>query len=101
MPASLRYALRRLWRDRSVTSIALVILALGIGANTALFSVINAVLLRPLPYPAADRMVVLRLFNPEFQQRYSSFPVNVAHLAVWREQCGSCEDIAAINAMTT
>ena len=101
MPASLRYALRRLWRDRSVTSVALVILALGIGANTALFSVINAVLLRPLPFPAADRMVVLRLFDPEFQQRYPSFPVNAAHLSVWREQCGSCEDIAAINAMTT
>ena len=84
-----------------VTSIALGILALGLGANTALFSVIDAVLLRSLPYPAADRLVVLRLFNPEYQERYQSFPVNVAHIAVWRERCASCEDLAAINTLTT
>ena len=86
MPA-IRYAFRRLWRDRSVTSIAVVILALGLGANTALFSVTNAVLLRPLPFPAPDRLVVLRLFDPEFQGPYPSFPVNAAHIAVWRERC--------------
>ena len=100
MPA-IRYAFRRLWRDRSVTSIAVVILALGLGANTALFSVTNAVLLRPLPFPAPDRLVVLRLFDPEFQGPYPSFPVNAAHIAVWRERCASCEDLAAINAITT
>ena len=100
MPA-IRYALRRLWRDRSVTSIAIVILALGLGANTALFSVTNAVLLRPLPFPAPDRLVVLRLSDPEFQGPYPSFPVNAAHIAVWRERCASCEDLAAINGMTT
>lgn len=53
-----RHALRRLWRDRSVTFVALAILALGIGANTSLFTVVNAVLLKPLPFPAADRLVV-------------------------------------------
>jgi hypothetical protein len=61
-----RHALRRLWRDRAVTAVALMVLALGIGANTALFTVVNAVLLRPLPYPAADRLVSLRLTDPAF-----------------------------------
>ena len=96
-----RQALRRLWRDRSLTLVAIAILALGLGANTALFSVVDAVLLEPLPYPSADRLVSLRLFDPELQERYPSFPVNAAHLAAWRERCGSCEDFAAINSMTT
>jgi predicted permease len=98
---ALRHALRRLWRDRSLTIVALAILALGIGANTSLFTVVNAVLLKRLPFPAADRLVSLRIFDPEYQDRYPSFPVNAAHIAAWREHCGACEDFAAINSMTT
>src|ERR1700693_5792621 len=60
----IRYALRTFKRTAGLTVVIVASLALGIGANTAIFSVVNALLLKPLPYPDPDRLAILWLRSP-------------------------------------
>src|SRR3981081_4770328 len=88
----LRYALRQLIKAPSFTIVAILTLALGIGACTAIFSVVNVVLLRPLDYPEPDRIVTIRETNlPQFPE----FSVSPPNYLDWEKQTKSYEYLAA------
>src|ERR1700738_3449938 len=70
----LRYSLRTLTRNLGFTCVALLTIALGIGANTAMFSVVQGVLLAPLPFPQADRLIFLWQNRPGVPQLEASYP---------------------------
>jgi putative ABC transport system permease protein len=90
--ADIRYAVRMLLKAPGFSIIAVLALGLGIGANTAIFSVVNAVLLRPLPYPEPERLVMLR-------ESTSTFPngsVSLPNYLDWREGQHSFTDLALV-----
>lgn len=78
----LRYAIRGLRKSLEFTLVAVLTLAIGIGATTAVFSVINGILLRPLPYPDQDRLVAVSNIN--LKEPKWSFPVSSTDVAHWR-----------------
>src|SRR6195256_7035642 len=88
----IRFAVRMLRKSWSLTTIVVVVLALGIGANTAIFSVVNAALLRPLPYTDPDKLVRLSEDSPNVPQMSISYP----NFLDWREQNKVFSGIAAL-----
>jgi hypothetical protein len=88
----LRHGIRGLAKAPAFTAVAITALALGIGASTAIFSVVNAVLLRPLPYPDADRIVVFATASPMSRLVSSASPLE---LNFWREQAVTFQNISA------
>src|SRR5436190_2742808 len=98
MIADLRYAFRMMAKSPAFTAVAIITLALGIGANTAIFSVVNAVLLRPLRYEMPEQLVSIWSTNPkaEIKQEVSSFP----DCNDWRQQTKSFSGMAGFSAST-
>src|SRR5215470_3399055 len=73
--SDVRFGFRQLYKDPGFIAVAILVIALGVGANTAMFSIVNAVLLQPLPFPDPDRLVVLSELVSNTGERMSiSFP---------------------------
>ena len=92
----LRFGVRALRKTPAVTAVAVVVLALGIGANTAMFSIVNGVLLRPLPYDEPDRLLQLFTSMPQFRQASVSYP----NFLDWRQRSRSFDLMAAYRGET-
>ena len=90
----LRYGLRRLGKTPAFTAVALLTLALGMGANTGMFSVVDTVLLKPLPFRDAERLLVIWEKNPS-QNRYRMF-VAPANFLAWQNESRAVERMAAV-----
>ena len=89
--ADTKHSIRMFWKSPGFTLAAVAALALGIGANTAIFSIVDAVLLKPVPYADADRLVVFQTTSPQGAFSAGS-PAKFQH---WREQGTVVEDVSA------
>ena len=86
----IKYGVRTLWKRPGFAAVAIMTLALGIGANTAIFSVVNAVLLRPLPYPESERLVAVFETTADNPREFISYP----NLWDYRDHNESFEEFA-------
>ncbi len=94
--ADIRFAARTLRRDRSFTFAALFILALGIAANTAVFSLVNGILLRPLDYDRPGQLQVVQEVA-HYGADVETLPVNARHFLAWKRNCRAFQDIALMD----
>jgi len=90
MPQNIRFGIRRLLANPALSVIIVVTLALGIGANTTIFSVVNAMLLRPLPYPSPDRLVTINHHYPSVEL---VAPVSIKGFRNYRDKTSYFEQV--------
>src|SRR5262249_24030767 len=95
--SDLRHGVRLLLANPGFTLIAVLALALGIGANSAIFSVVNAILLRPLPYSHPERIVSIWSVNPTVHIGIDRLPVSAAEFVDYRDQSDVFDHIAAFS----
>ncbi len=98
MRTEIRHAIRGLLRDRVFALMIVLSLAVGIGANTAIFSLVNGVLLQPPDFPHPERLVALTQWAPKLLKAYPALPVNIAIYADWRKKMSSFENIGIATA---
>jgi putative ABC transport system permease protein len=91
----LRYSFRMMIKSRAFTIVAVLALALGIGANSAIFSVVNSVLLQPLPFDEPERLLVL--WETSIKRGQSAVPASVPNFVDWQNQNTVFEHVAAFN----
>src|SRR5881394_3038912 len=96
-----RDALRAVRREPVYAGAVIATLALTLGASTAVFSIVNGVVLRPLAYREAQRLVSIREVVPRNARRYATHPVNARHFEEWRRQATSFASIAEVEWRTT
>lgn len=100
LSADVRYSLRMIRRQPGFALIVVLLVAIGVGANAAIFSLVNAILLRPLAYPDADRLVVVRTVIPAMARTYPSVPAAAGEVLRWQQRATAFEAIAAVKAET-
>src|SRR5271169_5087365 len=100
LTSEIRYAFRTIRSNPGFSLIAIATLAFGIGPNTAIFSVFDGILLRPLGYGDEGRLVAVHEVVPRFIQQAPRIPVNAMHFQEWKKSVKAFEQVAMIGGMS-
>ena len=96
LTGTLRHATRSLLREPGFAAPAILMLGLGLGATSVVFSLVNGVLLKPLPYAEPERLVSIREILPKISHLYPTLPVNARHFVEFRAACPALESMSAM-----